>query len=890
MEIQPSSTPRMAKPLVCQAILPKSRILTCVQSKSNSNSSDSSQEESFKSPPICNGHFCSTECVNQQGPCNDIPYMPIEDFAFADMSQAIYHQYIWQESMSQTATSFLEVQKEIIIPINKVIKGTEAHKDSAIFGYDIKKDGEFKLDRNGGRKKSYPKSFTNFHLRYNGPNESELSPGGLTAENAVPIVEKILSYFLERGYQVPPPDVGSKFKNQFIWTFGAGQNQISTGAGYVAIRFIYLPNKDYPSFVDLVSTASPTIFNLDTWEPDPLALQNGHGYPIRIPITTDFCGKFQQSYNSGTPVAYWDQKCSTITIVVPPTESDGYLISREDDVTGNPDLDFQSRDYLTSFYGSFKILRRQRRVHENASKRGRESKSPSRHDREDSQLIPTHPRDADVLAQVSPEVYISSRYFENGNNGNDFEMLIPINPEIMNNNESFNAYTGVVLPLMNGGSQSFDVYTVPVQDINSYTAGLDSQDVSDSPLSRFGEDYSVPSSVTLYDNSEWPTQVWRIPHDVMTGEVCPEKISKVPRLKTVSVADTFHLIAGHEFMHAMQDASGSGYLLPAEAMAEGIEMDSRLNANLFAGFRSSSFAQRHVQLTRGAFTAMTPDSQGLVTYGVSLFWKYLADQFDPNYQVCRRIMDILSGETAGPLFQTQDYPNMFVAPNINNTGGNAALKQALRELQHRKLGEVWFNFSVANVLLRNNKAIPEEYRTHYPVWLWSQNYGDFATLAAAEQIMDPGMTASNWWDRVDTNQLITADWNTDYTNESVVATLNGNFVGSCKNYHTFAFNIPHTTEFVEVTVSEGKWRVMVFQFTPSHKGDCAGHWVQDGHHTLRRGGSHKFKIEHHKPHYSKTGNIRLVCANITPLSGDGTRLEDYFQPEPDTGIISISSF
>jgi hypothetical protein len=870
---------KMGKPLVCQAILPQSRILTCVQSKSGS--SDSSSEESFKSPPVCNGHFCAIECANQEIQCNDILYFQIGDSFFSDMSQAIYHQYLWQQSMAQTTISFLEVQKEIIMPINKIVKGTEAHKDSPIFGYDIAKTGEFKLDRAGGREKSYPKSFTEFRLKYNGANVSELAQDGLTLENTIPVVERILSYFMERGYQVPPPDVPNKFKNQFIW---------SLDSGYVAIRFIYLPHKDYPSFVDLVATASPNTFNLDTWEPDPFALKNGHGYPIRIPITTDFCGKFQQSMNNGIPVAYWDQDCSTITIAVPPTEGGGYLILRENDDTGNPDLNFNAEDYLTSFFGTFKILKRQKRVHEHATRRDSPSRgSSSASDREDSQLIPAHPRDADVLAQISQEMYISSRFYDGAEveTGVPFEFFLPLIFSLWEEGES--SYTGAVLPRLSGGTESFDIYVVPVPDVNAYAASLDPSDVGDSPLTLFGEDFGVPSAITLFDNSEWRDQVWRIPHNVMLGEVCPEKISKVPALQTVSVADAFHIVAGHEFMHSMQDSSGSTVLLPAESMAAGIEMDSRLNIDLFIGFRSRSFAQRHVRLTRGSFTAMTPDSQGATTYGVALFWKYLADQFDPNYQVGRRLMDILAGETAGPLFEKHNYPTMYVATNINNTGGNAALKQSLRELHNRKLGTVWFDFSVALVLLRNNKAIPKEYRTHYPVWLWSQKYGDFATLAAAEQSLDAGSTASNWWDRVDTNQLITADWNTDFTNESVVATLNGNFVGSCKNYHTFSFNIPHSTESVEVAVTEGKWRVMVFQFTPSHKGECEGHWIQDGHYTLRSGESHKFKIEHHKPQYSSTGNIRLVCANITALTGDGTRLDDYFQPESDSGIITITS-
>lgn len=956
------------------------------QSSTSSSSSDSSSSSlACKSDAPCNGRSCRKDCKGQHHRrCSvDLEYLDIYDELFRDPSQAIYHQYIWQEFF-QTATKFLEVQQENTIRVDRVIKGSEADRRTKIYGYDDseldkrKRNGgidgknnrhgrnhrrsrsdesDQRLDLNGGRQKSYNRDFVKLNWKYNGVNRAELV--FLDNKAAKEITEHVVSYYLERGFPIPPPDVPSKFTNQSIWTLGAGQNEHFTFLGYIGIRFIYKTDcgdsdcdkdecKD-PIFVDLVATASPLndanhtnvgfgffplSFVLDTFEPNPLAFKNGHGYPLRIPITRDFCGKFQDKYDT-EPIAYLDKECSALTIRVPPRE-DGYLYYSEVDNTGNPATDVDIQDRLVSFEGTFKILRRKC-----SEKHSPRSKGQQRSDeREDTQLISTCPRDADLLAQISELVSIESLETTHGVT-TTWTVDIPIRDAILApDGDPTVYYTGVVAPLMNGGSKSVDVYAVP-GPINAYVFNEDPTDLpgedgygkektghraGDNPLTVLGEKYSTPSSTTWFDNDQWTIDSRGLDIDVLTGKYCPEEARRTPRFTTVSFPHAFTNVGGHEFKHMVQYATGTLNLLPLEGLATALEMDPKLNRNVFPPFRGQNFAQRHVRYTRGAWTAIRPDNQGASTYGIAPFWKYVVDQFDHNYQTVRRLMDILTSETAGPLFRENDFPHTSVNYTPNNTGGNAAFNQALRELFGSNIWKVWFNFSVAATFLRNNGAIPRKYRVFYPYWLWNTEYSDYAGILAAMTVNFNAQFA-DWWEKLDENQIIPPTWNTPYTGETVLRTLPPVFTDSCKNLHTFSFNVPHTYNTITVNVTQGSWKILVAQFTPgkrdhsdsssssskscsktpsalskssrsSHskssdsrdeKDICEGCWIQDGPVKLRSPGSHTFKIQGHHPRYSSSGNIRLICVNIGKLSGDGTALADYFNPEPNTGTITITS-
>ena len=877
-----------------------------------------------RSADQCLGRFCIDDCGNDSGDCFDLPYLDISDDQFADPSQAIYHQYIYQEDFT-TAAKLMEVQGEHVVPVNRVIKGTEADKRSKVYGYkNVREHGSrsdqivpIRIDLEGGRAKAYDKQFKNFFLKYNGASSAEFADDGLNQENTLKIIEPVLSYFMERGFTMAPPDVPSKFTDQFIWTLGAGQYQHNTELGYVAMRLIY--NKDCdrrqcedPQFVDLVATAStttddnqtgvnatfyPQSFVLETYEPNPLAHRNGRGYPLRIPITRDFC-KFSVSTE---PIAYYDKDCDALTVNVPFNEA-GYLYYSELDDTGNPANSIDIQDYLQGFFGTFKLLKRDCSV-KDPHRYVKAANVVGRGGREGSQLVPSKAREAQVLAQISEFVYIQSFQITQGN-GTSYEVELPIRTAFNAPDDETTTYTGVVLPLMNSTTASFDVYAVPYYSINSYAVAVDPTDLpaedgahgiikhleGDNPLSRAREQYSTPSSMTLWSNPLWSDVVYGLDKDIMNGKSCPEKISRFPRLRRLEQFEAMRPVAGHEFMHNVQYATGVISLLPAEAMAAGIEADTRINQGAVILLRCRAIAQRNTRFTRGDFTMMRSDDKGSSTYGALVFWKYLADQWDHNYQIPRLIMDILSQETAGPLFRANDFPTTAITNTANNTGANVAMKLALKRYKGVKIADLWFDFSVSITMFRNNKAIPKQYRHSYPYWIFNTQYQDFPIIAAAETLLyGAGSQTADWWEMLDTNQAIRPGWAGAYIGETVIRTLGANFTGSCKNYHSFSFNVDHATNEIDVQITQGKWRVMVFQFTPSDDGDCDGSWIQDGPHTLRDGDNKIFEIANHRRRYSTTGNIRLVCANVTKMTGDGTELEDYFGVEPDTGSIIINS-
>lgn len=838
----------------------------------------------------CTGRICQEECGNVNEGCVDLIYEEIYDDLFSDEAEAIYHQYIWTEYVP-ALTKYVKTQKEFSVPVDCPVQGTEADCNSIVYGYDVKRNGDTVLDLNGGKKKSYPKSLKCINVKYNGLDPEEHLPGGLTFPAMCPIVKHVLSYYLERGYQIPPPDVPSNFENQFIWTVGAG-NQNGIGNGFISMKLIFSGTNEAPDFLDLIATGSVLSSNrvLGLYEPNPLNRKNGYMYPIRIPVTTDFCGTFQEMYGR-EPIVYLDEECNVITVHVPFTE-EGHLISAATIETGNPGLDFYDEDYLQYFDASFKLLRREEKVEPATS--CKESCSDADEHNENSNLISSNARRAELLAQVSTDSFWGSRnvYF-----GDDyfFPQQFPIRLnilELFGEADTRNYYFGLVLPLMNGGSKSLDVYALNTPIFTGgYAPPVDPLDFpgGDNPNTTLKEIYALPSCTTISESTKFQFFSYRLPREVLNGKFCPEQVTQIPPFESLSVADASVGVIGHEFMHLMQSGSGVIFALPYESMAQGMQLDPKLNKNLFEIPLAARVTGRGLILpTRGRMSPMQGDGGSSTTYGMGIFWKYLSEQFDGNYQIPRRVMDIMTNETMGPLHRLTDFPLIGQPYLVNNTGGNAALEQALSELYEMKYADVWFNFMVSITMFRNNKAIPKKYRHCYPYWIWNSQYMDYDKIVLGESMRNVPTDTTDWWERLDNNGVITPATFNQFVGETLLRTLTANFVGSCKNYYGFSFNVTHVTQSLQVTSALGTWRVMVFQFTPRALGDFAGSWIQDGEYILQNGQSKTFQISNHVPAYSATGNIRLVCANVTPLTGDGTQLADYYQPEPNTGTINIT--
>lgn len=828
-----------------------------------------------------------TDASCKKNSCPELTYLKIYDDFWPDQTGAIFHQFEWQQLLSGAGfagTNVLQVEQEIVTPVNITLLDTQPNPGAPIYGYNA--DGS--LDLTGGKAKSYDPSFTEVETKYNGAVEGKFyDPSGtitqiledLTPDAIQDYMSTMVSYYTARGFPIQVSDTPPKFANQYIWTFPAGQGQAFTSGGYVAIRPIWKKDKCVPCFVDLHATANNNpkeYFVLDTFQSNSSLIKNGHGYPLRIPVTTNLC-KYQ---NATKPVALYDTKQHVLTIRVPESPN-GYFLTKRVVLTGNPALDIDYEEYLLAFEGSFAVLERNK-----------------------SRLVNGELSEAYVLAQVSEDVHIKSRVIDFGVLVSpDYELFNPIRSAIYGPGDPTIYYTGVVCAQMNGGSPSYDFYVMPIPPpVTDFSFNEDPVQIpenGDNPLTTVVEQYGNASQMTLhfYKDAAY-NLVAKVPKNFIdtTGGFYPENANISPVPSHVGNAEGYKWVASHEFSHQCQFASGTIQILPHEAMAVGMETDAKLMGDIIFPSRMQNMSNRHLRLTRGAFTAMRPDCQGVSTYGAGMFWIYLRGLFDFNNQVMRRIADILTSETAGPLFKANDFPDtlVFQSPTIvNNSGGSAALDQALTELFAKNVKDVWNDFSIALTMLRNNTAIPAEYRMNYPLWMYNTQYAGYpliyASMSTAITLLGapiPLEPFAPWWEMLDTNAVIPANWFSGLTGETVLRTLPASFSASIKDLHSVSFNVPHSLTTITITITAGEWMLTLFQFTSD--GTQVGSWIQDGPFTIVGAGVHVFTVTGHIPAFTATGNIRLTCANVS-FSGTGNVLADYFSPEPNTGSISITA-
>ncbi len=855
------------------------------------------KDNDCKTTSTCTGKNCS-DCSNPDLCQTSLVYSGIYDDIWNNANDAILNQFAWQEFFV-AADKVLELEKEFSIPLTTVVTGTEPDPSAPIYGYNT--DGS--LDLTGGKAKSYNSCYTEMDVRYHEALERIFpsSPTTLTTQIisfftprvAKTYCERIVSYFTNRGYDMPAPDQFKQFSNQYIWQYPEGQNQFfNLSRGYVAMRVIWDNKKNcpcnkhkecqkdskkkcVPRYIDLHATSARNYFVLDTYEPDLSKRKNGHAYPLRIPVTTDFCGKFQQLYNV-SPIAYYDCKCHVLTIHVP-DNGQNHLLVHSVFNSGFQPLDFEFTDSLVAFDGSFSIFQ----------------KDPVRG------IIPSGFKKMSLFAQTSEVVYIKTHTEGYGRPPTDTETRWPIRARgfsVPPPTVGFFLYTGIVAPLMSGSTPSFDLFAVPFPIVNSYTSSLDpiqypvidycgvNYEEGDNPVTTVKEQYSTTSTITAFDNTSWAQIIFKLPNSVITAQTSfPENVSTtvVPAITTSEEAYTQVIM--HEFVHTTQYASGMGTYVPVEGMAVGVEMDVKSTGNIFATYRSRQFTFAHLNLTRGS-SLMIPTGQ--LTYGFGMFWHYTQAQFDPNMQLQRRTMDILTGETLGPSMKANNIPDSYQLPLLNTTGPWIAVRNSLQELFSRDVKDLLNNFYIAMALLRNNSAIPAEYRVNFPYWIYNTEYQGYPQIQAALSVVGIQQFA-DWWEKMNENQIVPANYGTAIaTGQTFINTLPANFSASLRVMRGFSFNVPREINTITITITSGEWKLTLFQFTSD--GTPVGSWIQDGPHTIFGAGVHIFNVSTHVPAFSTTGNIRLVCTHVT-LNGNGDSLADYFTPENPSGNISIVS-
>ena len=184
--------------------------------------------------------------------------------------------------------------------------------------------------------------------------------------------------------------------------------------------------------------------------------------------------------------------------------------------------------------------------------------------------------------------------------------------------------------------------------------------------------------------------------------------------------------------------------------------------------------------------------------------------------------------------------------------------------------------------MRNNTAIPSEYRVEFPYWIYNTEYPGYSALEESIGLFGPFSQFADWWEKLDNNSVIPPNYFI-YGGETFIRTLPSAFSQDLDALTAVTFTVPQETNTITIE-TEGEWRVTLVQFTSD--GTSVGSWVQDGPHEIVGVGSHVFDLSDIP--LSNSDIIRLICTNVK-LEGTGKSLDEYYQPEAPNGSISIVS-
>lgn len=781
---------------------------------------------------------CNFNCQREQ--CISLNYVQPNGSLSSDVYSLRSNQF--GEYISSSA--ILEFVTPFIHDTSIVVPGSEADDSAPVYGYD--EDGN--LLRDGGRSNSY--SLLPNYLKSNyHSNAQDRDFYFLKTDYLKSISDHFWSYFLERGYPLPTNDIAPGFEEVFIYTggspFGAFDN------GFISIKMNYADDDtSIPSSVDLVAQDG-VIGQLALYEPDGNQYKNSHYYPMRIPVTTDFCGEFQAKYDV-EPIAYWDQRSNNITIHVPDNGVE-YEMGHELIDLSQYDLgdQYQIYDYLVAFHGTFELVKR----HPGNNK-----------------LIDADRADVMYLIQTSDNVTAKSRTYYSENN-QDFVVSDSVNSFDAFDN---NAYTGIAFNKSGNQNGGFDYYVVPGEFVGSnYVWVTDPVSIGDLPMSQFTETFSSNTIMVLDDLAAIYT-TYETTDDVYNGSVYPEEITDPTRVPGLVFNPYFavNIVKCHEHFHVAQFAGGFHSWVTPESWAMAGNFDRKANTGINAIYTGNrSVGSAILAMASGRHTPLGPESANL-SYPYSGFfsWLYFINQFDKNYQLPRRIQDILTEQYTQPLQDANinfDYYNP-----ISATANNLAMDQALRELFDKNYPDVFTDLAISLAFVRNNTAIPEQYRHTYPYWLWNKDYPD----AQSE-------LANTWWSSMNDN-----DYVYDYpagTKKAYYPQLVQQQSIQSEDMRMFLYEVPENATFINLNVVNGDWRVSVVNFVSD--GTAAGQFDQ-----LPSVGQASSLSDGQSIQYDLTqlnrpvgGSTRLVVANVG-LNDQGG-LSNAYDHGAITGQISIES-
>ncbi len=298
--------------------------------------SEKEEARTFYAETQCSGAQCNGNCTRD--PCLQLTYFPGTENG---ISFDLYNSY---RAYPGVALKVLPERIDYCFRISDVAPGTQADPRSLVYGYQA--DG-LSLDLRGGMRGSYPCSFRKFKIQYLGAPESQLV--AYTPSTIKKAYTRIVSYFAQRGFPFPQKDQPAEYKD--IWVNGNSGRRPD-------IRFGPKVH-GVPLYLDLYVGGSNDVLPASThqrYDPNTSNRVNGGLYPVRIPITQDFCGEFNTKYDT-EPIAYYDCLEGVLTIQVPELANfPGYLVLQSRAVFGivNEQIDV----YLMSYLNSFSLLKR----------------------------------------------------------------------------------------------------------------------------------------------------------------------------------------------------------------------------------------------------------------------------------------------------------------------------------------------------------------------------------------------------------------------------------------------------------------------------------------------------------------------------------------------------
>ena len=283
--------------------------------------------------------YCEASPSNASGPCSVCSRDPCVNLQLVPFvgneSEDIYHHYMSEPQRNNISFSVREVlknQKSEVYDIRTVVPGTKADPGAPVFGYD--KNGN--IIKNGGPSKSYNPDFKKYHLQINYPEASELQ--SLSPKNVNKMMTKITGYYAQRGFTFETSDSLAYYKDYY------------TSDNYL-FKFTKETKKGVPVAIDLYLMFFGTPIDFEKVR----TIYNGLATPIRIPITTDFCGEFNAKYDT-EPIAYYDKDKSTLTMHIPQVSSEGIPITAEVTMVNGEIAQIDTG--ILYFDASFKLMRR----------------------------------------------------------------------------------------------------------------------------------------------------------------------------------------------------------------------------------------------------------------------------------------------------------------------------------------------------------------------------------------------------------------------------------------------------------------------------------------------------------------------------------------------------